>query len=552
MGGLAMIEDVRYTSAVEARLRLWKEDNFGSRMWNKDPTLWSPDPNTKEITDRLGWLFLPESMQAQLGSIKEFAESVINEGFRHVVLLGMGGSSLAPAVFQDTFGNSQGYPELCVLDSTHPSAIKALTDRVEVLKTLFIVSSKSGTTLETLTLFSYFWDQVSKLSDKPGRNFVAITDPGTPLEQYSKERKFLRVFLAPPDVGGRYSVLTVFGLVPAALIGIDIDQLLFHARQMAEFCGSQVDPSQSPGTILGAVLGEHGIAGRDKITFVTDARLCAFPLWLEQLIAESLGKNGKGLVPVAGELPGPPEVYGQDRFFIGLSLAQAGSEKLEGLEALQSAGHPLLRITLRDLAELGQEFFRWEVATASAGAILGIHPFNQPDVQLAKDLARKAMESKEKGGKGPSDMLHAERRQQLSSQMERLLQTIRPGDYVAIQAYVPPEPKTDAALEKLRNSLRDRWHIATSVGYGPRFLHSTGQLHKGGPDTGIFIQLTDQIVDDLIVPEKEYTFGRLIGAQAEGDYQALKNRGRRVLRINLGDDVESGLGELAAILDAAV
>jgi transaldolase/glucose-6-phosphate isomerase len=546
-----MLERGPFSAAVEKRLSLWKETNFVSRIWQKDPTIWASDPGTKEIADRLGWLFLPVSMKDQVEGIKTFAENIHEKDYRHVVLLGMGGSSLAPAVLQESFGNSKGYPELIVMDTTHPAAIRSLSARIEPLKTIFLVSSKSGTTLETATLYSYFWDQVSQWTQEPGKNFVAITDPGTPLAQMAKDRRFIRTFPAPPDVGGRYSALTVFGLVPAALIGIDIYRLLDRARLMAEACAPQSEAAKSPGLVLGAILGELANAGRDKITFITDARLSSVTLWLEQLIAESTGKNGKGLVPVAGEIPGPPEVYGKDRLFVELVLSRGDFHKNEALDALQSAGHPALRINLLDMTDLGQEFFKWEIAVAAAGSILGIHPFDQPDVQMAKDLAKKAMESAGSEAPRKNDIMSVALKPQLISAMEALLTSIRPGDYVALQAYLAPDHRISEKLQRLQNGLRDRLHVAATVGYGPRFLHSTGQLHKGGPDTGVFIQMTDEITEDLAVPGKDFTFGKLIQAQAEGDYQALKNRDRRILRINLGRDPAAGIEDLAGILKIA-
>jgi transaldolase / glucose-6-phosphate isomerase len=533
--------------AVEERIREWKDQDIAGRLWRKDPAVWSQAQNTQEIQDRLGWLYLPQSMGDQSDEITAFAEEIRKENYLHVVLLGMGGSSLAPEVFQETFGNSQGYPKLSVLDSTHPGAIESLTRRIDPLKTLFLVSSKSGTTLETLTLYYYFWNQLRERTNDPGRNFVAVTDPGTPLARLAEERRFRRTFLAPPDIGGRYSVLSVFGLVPAALIGIDISQLLEKARQMAEACGSGVDPSQNPGIALGATLGELGMSGRDKITFVTGAELGSFPLWLEQLIAESTGKNDKGLIPVAGETLGAPEVYGADRVFVRLSLQKPVQN--EELKRLQTAGHPVLNIALTELSDLGQEFFRWEMAVAAAGAAFQIHPFDQPDVQLAKDLARKAMESTG-GGKSQAELLSLSRRRELTEAAKRWLGTVRPGDYFAIQAYLEPEPRTAGILERVRNAVRDRFQVATTIGYGPRFLHSTGQLHKGGPNTGLFLQLVDQPASDLTIPEKGYTFGTLIRAQAEGDFAALKSRDRRVIRIDLGENAAEALAELQNILVA--
>ena len=533
----------KYKAAVDKKLDEWQRENMISRLWSKDPSVWSQDSGVVELTDRLGWLHLPESMRNQLGEINSFAREIKSEDYRHVVLLGMGGSSLAPEVLQNTFGNSQGYPELRVLDSTHPDAIRALSRHIDPVKTLFLVSSKSGTTLETLTLFYFFWQIVSEHTDDPGRNFAAITDPGTPLATMARDRRFRRTFVAPPDVGGRYSALSVFGIVPAALIGIDTAQLLNHAREMAQACAPAVDPAQNPGTMLGAAMGVMGASGRDKLTFATSAELAAFPLWLEQLIAESTGKNAKGLIPVAGEILGPPEVYGQDRLFIGLSMEKSGTGQSKELERLRAAGFPVVNIGLDELADLGREFFRWEFVVAAAGAVLGIHPFDQPDVQLAKDLARKAMESQGKGG-GVEESLSLAKKQEVIKAVQQLLKECGPGKYVALQAYLNPDPQINAGLEKLRNALRDRLHVATTVGFGPRFLHSTGQLHKGGPDSGLFIQFIDRPSDDLAVPEKGYTFGGLIRAQAQGDYQALKSRNRRAIRIDLGEDAAAGLADL--------
>jgi transaldolase / glucose-6-phosphate isomerase len=536
-------------SAVEKRLHEWMANDFVNRMWRKDPTIWSSDGSPSEIVDRLGWLSLPESMQSQISDIAAFAQEARNEGCRHVVLLGMGGSSLAPAVLQDTFGGAPGNPELIALDSTHPAAVKAVDSKIDPLKTLFLVSSKSGTTLETLSLFAYFWDRTNRLSPNPGRNFVAITDPGTSLVQMAKDRGFRRIFLAPEDVGGRYSALSVFGIVPAALIGVNIEQMLNHASRMAEACRFASDLSQNPGSILGAILGELGAAGQDKITFITGKEFSLFPLWLEQLIAESTGKNGRGLIPIAGETPGKPESYGNDRLFIGITLSQSSGQTGQMLDALQAAGHPVIRINLSERIDLGLEMFRWEFATAAAGAILQINPFDQPDVQLAKDLARKAMERSEKEATQAGEALTVLQKSPLSNELKKLTGGIQPGDYLAFQAYLDPNAQISDELEKLRNRLRDRLHIATTVGFGPRFLHSTGQLHKGGPNKGIFIQLVDQVVEDLQVPGKNYSFGKLIRAQAEGDFQALQNRGRRAIRINLGENASAGIAELASLVN---
>ncbi len=544
----------RYQDSVEKRVRAWQEAKFSCRLWQKDPTLWFPKP-VPEITDRLGWLTLPEAMYEQLDDLKAFAESVRAEGTRHVVLLGMGGSSLAPEIFQRTFGNAPGYPELTVLDSTHPAAVRAVENGINLCHTLFLVSSKSGTTTESLSFFHYIWNQLVGATKTPGHHFVAITDPGTPLVRLAQERGFRRTFLAPSDVGGRYSALSVFGLAPAALIGLDVHRVLDQAWTMAEASAFCVPDANNPCLSLGAALGELTLAKRDKVTLTTSLPLAAFPTWVEQLIAESTGKDDRGIVPVVDEPLAAPEKYVADRFFVYLRLESADNTALDKqIAALEAAGHPVSRLHLAEKADLGQEFFRWEVAVASAGAVLGIHPFNQPDVQLAKDLARQAMAQTAKGkGANPHSSEEAKevsvtQRKALQQAATAWLAQTQAGDYVALQAYLAPSPDTTAALQQLRLSLRDRLRLATTLGYGPRFLHSTGQLHKGGPNTGLFLQLVDEPADDLPVPETDYTFGTLIRAQALGDYRALVQRGRRVLRVHLGKDVAGGLKRLAEIL----
>ncbi len=544
-------------TGVEAIWQRWQAEKFASRLWEKDYTLWSSEP-LSELADRLGWLTLPETMRGQLDDMAALAESAKAEGISHVVLLGMGGSSLAPEVFQRTFGNAPGYPELRVLDSTHPEAVRAVEAAVDLPRTLFLVSSKSGTTTETLSFFHYFWQRLSqtesgKKTGAPGCHFVAITDPGTPLEKLASERSFRRVFSAPEDVGGRYSALTVFGLVPAALIGVDVPRLLERAGQMAGACSS---PSihENSGLALGAVLGEAARGGQDKLTFLASPSLDALPHWIEQLIAESTGKDGKGIIPVVGEPHGAPETYGTDRLFVRLCIRGEEKAALESqTAALEAAGHPVVRITLSEKEDLGQEFFRWEMAAAAAGTVLGIHPFNQPDVQLAKELAREAMAAKSGRAKGMGDErvreLSVERGEELKGALGSWLAETQSGDYIATQAYLAPTNEAVAALQSLRAKLRDRLHLATTVGFGPRFLHSTGQLHKGGPNSGLFLQLVDEPTADLPVPEMSYSFGALIRAQALGDFQALRQRGRRVLQISMGNDIPAGLRDLLAALD---
>ena len=528
-------------SAVEGRLAQWQKDDFNRRLWAKDYTLWSPKP-VAELTDRMGWLTLPQAMHEHVDELETFAAAIKDAGIRHAVLLGMGGSSLAPEVYQRTFGNQNGYPELIALDSTHPAAVRAVERRIDPLRTLFLVSSKSGTTTETLSYFRYFWKAVSGRSQQPGQNFIAITDPGTPLEKLARERKFRRVFSAPPEVGGRYAALTVFGLVPAALIGMDVKRLLDEAWTMAEASAFCVDVNKCPSLALGAAMGELAKMQRDKVTFLASPSLAAFPIWVEQLIAESTGKDNKGIVPIADEPVGGPEAYGSDRFFALLHVPGEDKDLEARVAALEQAGHPLLRIALPDKYDLGQEFFRWEMAVAAAGAVIGIQPFNQPDVQLAKDLAKKAMEGKAGGQQAPE--VAAGQRQPLQAALQEWLGQAQAGNYVSLQAYLEPTAAADAALEQLRVLLRQKTRLATTAGYGPRFLHSTGQLHKGGPNTGLFLQLVDQPSADVPVPETNYTFGQLIKAQAQGDWQALTQRGRRVIRVQLGSDAEGGLRQL--------
>jgi len=541
-----------WKTQVEERLKLWKKQGFSRRMWAKDPTLWFSKPQP-EIMDRLGWLVLPEIMRDNLEELSSFAEQIKDEGISHVVLLGMGGSSLAPDVFQKTFGNAPGYPGLLVLDSTHPSAVLSVGDKLDLNRTLFIVSSKSGTTLETLSLFRYFWNKVRLNTDAPGKHFIAITDSGTPLMKLAQERGFRRVFEANPDVGGRYSALTYFGMVPAALIGMDIHKLLDRARIASENCSFCISEEKAAGFILGASLGEI-CRDRNKLTFIASDSIKSFPDWLEQLIAESTGKDGKGILPVAGEPLVSVEEYGQDRFFVFMTLAGENDKELEDrMNALKQTGHPLVRIELSDKFDLGREIFSWEVAVASAGSVLGIHPFNQPDVQLAKDFAKKAMEKigieKEESDE---ETWSVDEPEILAQALKDWMGQAMPGDYIALQAYLPPLEETTEALQDIRLELLKRARLATTLGYGPRFLHSTGQLHKGGPNSGLFLQVVDEPNIDLPVPETDYDFKALIKAQSLGDYQALMERERRVLRINLETDVQKGLERLYSIITKLV
>src|SRR3954468_16095661 len=541
-----------YTAAVDARLARWRDEAFGKRMWEKDFRLWSPEP-IAELSNRLGWLDLPNRMTAEVDRLTRLGRDAQLEGMRDAVVLGMGGSSLAPEVYSRTFGPAFGHPAVTVLDSTHPDAVRALGARLDPEKTLFVVSSKSGTTTEMLSFFHYFWEQLDDLGKvaERGKHFVAVTDPGTPLQTLAREHGFREVFNAPEEVGGRYSALTPFGLVPAALLGVDTGRLLARGRAMAEACAGTVAPIDNAGLRLGAALGELALAGRDKVTFVTSHSLETFPEWIEQLIAESTGKTilaggqRRGIVPVAGEPLGPPEAYGDDRFFA--ALLHQGDDVAEidrRLVALEGAGHPVARFRLSDRYDLGAEMFRWEVATAAAGSVLGLNPFDQPDVQLAKTLANEAMKKAAAGKLKTGGGAVAAGGKGLDAAVAGWLEGVKAGDYLGIHAYLPPRPETTAALAGLQADLHAKTKLAVTLGYGPRFLHSTGQLHKGGTDRCRFLQIVDQPNEDLAVPETSYTFGTLIGAQAEGDRQALQQRGRTVLRIQLGHKDAEGLAAL--------
>jgi len=531
-----------FGKAVESRLDRWRVDRFLARLWENDPTLWAAGP-VPEITNRLGWLALPRAMAGRLASIASFAAEIKAESFRHVVLLGMGGSSLGPDVFRRTFGSGPGFPEMLVLDSTHPAAVAAIEKKIDLRRTLFVVSSKSGTTIEPLSFFRYFWAAAGRAVPEPGRHFIAITDPGSFLSGQARERRFRHVFLADPDVGGRFSAFTEFGLVPAALMGADIAPLLERSQAESRLHSPAAREDTAPGLRLGAAIGEIG-RKRDKLTLLTSPRLRSFPDWLEQLIAESLGKDGRGVLPIAGEPEVPAADYGDDRFFAALLLDGDDNTEIEKrLDAIEKRGFPVIRIRLADVYELGREIFRWEIATAAAGAVLGVQPFDQPDVELAKDLARKAMAGAGKAREdGPADDIAAAA--DAPRALADFLARSKPGDYVSLQAYLNPDAAAEKGLEELRRGILEKTHRATTLGFGPRFLHSTGQYHKGGPNEGLFVQFVDQPAVDLPVPETDFTFGRLIRAQADGDAQALRNSARRVLRIDLGRDILGGLAAL--------
>jgi transaldolase / glucose-6-phosphate isomerase len=524
-------------AAVNKRLQQLEQAAVVRRIAEKDAGLWKSNGSSEqEIRERLGWLQVADRMEERVPELEALRKELTGEGFTDAVLMGMGGSSLAPEVFRQTFGVPTGALDVHVLDTTDPAAIAALEQAIDLRKTVFIVASKSGTTLETLSHYRYFWKQVGEKA----RQFVAITDPDTPLAEEASKRGFRRCFLNPADIGGRYSALSYFGLVPAALGGVDLSGLLDRTATMVQACSPAVPVGENPGAWLGAVFAEAAKVGRDKITIVAPPALKSFGVWAEQLIAESTGKEGKGLVPVADESLGPPEVYGSDRLFVRLALPGDDDPNAGRLAALSQAGHPVVTLKVSDALALGAEFFRWEYAIAVAGAILGINVFDQPNVQEAKDLTRKVLSEGNPPTVGDGIRWAGQQGATLEAAIQALLGQVRPGDYVALLAFIAPHAEHDRALNAIRLAIRDKHRVATTVGYGPRYLHSTGQLHKGGPNTGVFLQLVGDDPKDLPIPGEKFSFGVLKQAQALGDFQALRNHGRRVLRIQVRD-VAQGL-----------
>jgi len=528
-----MLDDLASTRAID-------------RLWNKDHTLWKPQPT--EIENRLGWLTVLEQMQEGLAELRTFADAVRKAKTTDVVLLGMGGSSLGPEVLRCTFGNAKGFPRLWVLDSTVPGWVHQVTKAIKPASTLFIVASKSGGTIEVMSLFSHFWELVRRTKgNRGGAQFLAITDPGTGLEQLARERQFWHTFANPPDIGGRYSVLSYFGLVPAALLGLDVAKLLARATVMRDACRHTAPVRENPGAALGAVMGAMAKAGRDKVTLLTSPTLASFGLWVEQLLAESTGKEGTGLIPVAGEPIAAPTNYGSDRLFVAMRMKGDRNAALDkAVTTLQRAGHPVFCLDLADRYDLGGEFFRWECATAVAGHILEIHPFDQPNVQESKDNTARVLKDVETKGALP-----VPRTESPKSALFSLLGQARPSAYLAILAYTTPSPRIDTALRTLRKAVLQQYGLATTAGYGPRYLHSTGQLHKGGPHTGLFLELVDAMKPDVAVPGKFYSFGTLARSQAIGDLQSLESHKRPAISIPLGPNAAQTIGRLAAFLKPA-
>lgn len=555
--------------AVDEAVKKTVDEHFLERLWSKDPTLWKTGPVDKKlIRDALGWLTLPDVMEEHKDSIEAFAGEVKNSGFTHAVLLGMGGSSLAPLVMSETFGHKPGYPALIVLDTTDPDAVKAVTAQIDPARTLFIVSSKSGSTIEPLSLFEYFYELVSKtMGEEAGRNFIAITDPGTALEGFAKKYRFKRLFLNPPDIGGRFSALSYFGLVPAAIEGMDISRLLSNAAGISAATHPCACTEDNDVIRLGAALGSFGRGGRDKITFFLSKEISSFGLWIEQLLAESTGKEGTGLVPIANEPAGTPEDYGDDRVFIYIGVGEPEAKVKKALKALSDAGHPVINFELKDAYEIGGEFLRWEVATAVAGQMLGINPFDQPDVELSKKLTRARLDTiAKKGALTPPGVGINARNFKVyfgkstygklgvsdsdaKKAMKSFLKLLKKGDYIGMLAYMNPEDRAlDRQLIKLRKDLRDATKAATQFGYGPRYLHSTGQLHKGGANKGLFIILCHETKEDLKIPGSPFGFSALELSQAFGDMEALDSKGCRVALIEMKDSSPGTVEEVESFL----
>ncbi|HKS80749.1 MAG TPA: bifunctional transaldolase/phosoglucose isomerase [Candidatus Acidoferrales bacterium] len=559
-------------TAVKATLEDWKSNNKVKRLWARDASLWT---NSDE-SQWLGWLGVTEDQRSNLARFSKIAADIRSGGFKHALLLGMGGSSLCVEVLKMTFGSAPGSPEILVLDSTDPAQIRAVESKLDVAKTIFIVSSKSGSTLEPNIFKQYFFERVKQSvgAAEAGKRFIAITDPGSKMQKVAETDGFRHIFFGLPSIGGRYSALSNFGMIPGAIQGIDIPKFLDRVEEMVHACASVVPADENPGVILGAVLGTLQKAGRDKVTIFTSPGISDLGAWLEQLLAESTGKVGKGLIPVDREAIGAPTAYGNDRVFVYLRLAAGPDANQDAaVEALEKAGQPVVRISVPDVYSLGQEFFRWEIATAVAGSIIGINAFNQPDVEASKIETRKLTDQYEKSGSLPAEApilesqgikLFADAKnatalkqaagsdQSLTGYLRAHLARIKAGDYFALLAYIQMNDAHESALQAIRHSVRDKKKAATCLGFGPRFLHSTGQAYKGGPNSGVFLQVTCDDASDLPVPQQKYTFGVVKAAQARGDFAVLNERDRRALRVHLGSDVAAGLKTLRSAMEQAL
>ena len=557
-------------TAVEAALQDWDASRKVEKLWAGDPSLWTNQGEEKWLS----WLNIVDEQQKTERRFANFAAEVRDASFTHLLLLGMGGSSLCPEVLRKSFGKIDGFPELHVLDSTDAAQIHATENRIDLANTLFFVSSKSGTTLEPNIFKQYFYARAREAvgAAQVGSRFIAITDPGSKLREEAARENFRKIFLGVPSIGGRYSALSDFGLAPAAAMGIDVSKFLDRASEMVKAC-QETSAHNNPGVILGAVLGAAHNNGRDKITIVASPPIYDVGAWLEQLLAESTGKNGKGLIPVDREVLGSPDVYGRDRVFVYLrSDSGPDASQDTAIAELLSIGQPVISISIADVYDLSQEFFRWEIATAVAGSIIGINPFDQPDVEASKVATRKLTEEYERTGSLPSEspffeadgiklfanpenadtLKNTAGEQSLEGYLKAHLEKLRPHDYFALLAYVEMNEAHERSLGVAREAVRDAKQVATCMGFGPRFLHSTGQAYKGGPNSGVFLQVTCDDSDDLPVPDRKYSFGIVKAAQARGDFAVLNERGRRALRVHLGSDVSAGLDKLAAAIRAAL
>jgi len=558
-------------AALKNNLDDWRASGKVKRLWQRDASLWTNEDETKW----LGWLGIADEQLSDAGKLKAFANEVKSAGFSDILLLGMGGSSLCPEVLALTFPQTPGFPRLHILDSTDPAQIRSVEKKIDLAKTLFIVSSKSGSTLEPNIYKQYFFERVQQAvgANNAGSHFIAITDPGSKMQQVAERDRFRHIFYGLPSIGGRYSALSNFGMVPAATMGLDTGKFLQRTKEMVEACKASAPLAQNPGVMLGLMMGTAARLGRDKITLITSPGISDLGAWLEQLIAESTGKLGKGIIPVDREELGAPDVYGNDRIFAYLRLETGpDGEQDAKVGALEKAGHPVVRIAVSDIYNLGQEFFRWEIATAVAGSILGINAFNQPDVEASKIVTKQLTSEYESKGALPAEKpileeagikLFTDEKNaaelakaaagspsdgQLKNYLRAHLGRLGAGDYFALLAYVEMNAEHESLLQALRMTVRDRKRVATCLGFGPRFLHSTGQAYKGGPNSGVFLQITCDDAQDLPVPGQKYTFGVVKAAQARGDFQVLADRKRRALRVHLGSDVKAGLSQLGELV----
>jgi glucose-6-phosphate isomerase len=554
-------------SSFKQAAQEWQTQNKLQRLWQKDASLWSNDDESQW----LGWLDIVERQQKNLASFTDLSADIKNAGFESALLLGMGGSSLCPEVLALTFGRQKGFPQIQILDSTDPAEVRDRRQSINPEKTIFIVSSKSGSTLEPNILKQYFFDQVTTAvgAEKAGQHFIAVTDPGSKMEKVAKGDRFRQIFYGDKQIGGRYSALSDFGIVAAAVQGLDVKRLLAEAQQAVE-ASKKDDPEQNPGLKLGLILGTAANAGHDKITFFCSPEIYDLGAWFEQLIAESTGKQGKGITPVDREHIAPPDHYGSDRIFAYVRLEGGKNESLDRqVEALEKAGQPVVRLAVKDLYGIAQQFFLWEMATAVAGSVIGINAFNQPDVEASKLETRRLTDAYEETGKleeatplvkAGGIKIYAAKKyagklgeaKDLDSVIKAHLDQIKAGDYFAVLAYINMTQKHEDAIQYFRHQVRGAKKVATCLGFGPRFQHSTGQDYKGGPNTGVFIQLTADHPQDLPVPGQKYTFGVVIAAQAAGDLTVLQQRERRVIRVHLGAEVEAGLKQLSGAVERAL